>query len=217
MKIKQCPFCGSNRLYELQDNFKKCSSCKKKFSSRKLETDYTIIEFFCNNINANKCANILKINYRTVQNRYTLYRRLIANYLEEIYQSNIQDNSSYEEFYYFTDIQKAKKGKSLYDAINLIGFYSNRQIYTLLMPKLPRFGEDTDHKEFEQYLKWHKLYSRNSYKTPLSIFWKYLEENLKKYKGINEKNFFFYVKECEFKFNFLQNKQIEILKELYFK
>lgn len=217
MNTNKCPYCESSRLYNLQNNFKKCSSCKRKFSIKKLEKDYKIIDFFCNNINANRCAKLLDINYRTVQNRYIIFRKLIANYLEELHQSNPQDNSSYEEHYYFTQIQKIQKKKSLYDAINLIGFYSNRQIYTLLMPKLPKFSKEDDTKDFEKYLKWHKLYSANSYKTPLGVFWKYLEENMKKYKGVNEENFFFYLKEIEFKFNFLQNKQIEILKDLYFK
>ena len=217
MEIKNCPYCNSRHLYNLKEHFKKCSSCKKKFSLKKLETDYTIIDFFCNNINANKCAKILNINYRTVQNRYTLFRKLIANYLEDIYYNSIQDNSSYEEFYYFTNRKKVNKKRSLYDAINIIGFYSNKNIFTLLMPQLPKYNNENDSKEFEKYLKWHKIYSQNSYTTPLNIFWKYLEENLKKYKGINEENFFLYLKECEFKFNYLQNKQIEILKNIYFK
>jgi len=217
MEIKNCPYCNSRHLYNLKDNFKKCSSCKKKFSLKKINTDYTIIEFFSNNINANECAKTLGINYRTVQNRYTLFRKLIANYLEDCYYNSAQDNSSYEEFYYFTDRQKNNKKRSLYDAINIIGFYSNKKIFTLLMPQLPKYNNETDTKTFENYLKWHKIYSQNSYTTPLNVFWKYLEENLKKYKGINEENFFLYLKECEFKFNYLQNKQIEILKEIYYK
>lgn len=217
MELNLCPYCKSKRLYQLQDNYKKCSSCKKKLSPKKINTDFTIIEFFCNSINANKTAKILNINYRTVQNRYMLFRKLIANFLENEYYSSIRDNSSYEEFYYFTNRQKKGKKKSLYNAINIIGFYSNRKIYTLLMPKLKQFDNETDSKTYENYLKWHKLSSRDSYSTPLNVFWKYLEENLKKYKGVDEENFFYYLKECEFKFNYLQNKQIEILKELYFK
>lgn len=217
MEITHCPYCKSKRLYELKDDYKKCSSCHKKFSPRKIRTDYTIIEFFCNNISANKCAKALNINYRTVQNRYTLFRKLIANFLENEHYASIQDNSSYEEFYYFTDREKRKKKKSLYDAVNILGFYSNRKIFTLLMPKLPKYNTEEDNKIFERYLKWHKIYSANSYATPLNVFWKYLEENLKKYKGINEENFFYYLKECEFKFNYLHNKQIEILKEILYK
>lgn len=211
-----CPFCNSKRIYHLKDDFKKCSVCKKKFSPRKIETDLRTIELFCNNINANKCAKLLNVNYRTIQNRYTLFRKLIAYFLEEQHYSTIQDNSSYEEYYYFTNRQKKDKSRSLYEAINIIGFYSNKKVFTLLMPKLSRYDRGEDNKNFENYLKWHKIYSQYAYTTPLHIFWKYLEENLKKYKGVDEENFFYYLKECEFKFNYLQNKQIEILKELYY-
>lgn len=216
MSINKCPYCNHSRLYNLQDEYKKCASCLKKFSSKKLETDNTIIEFFCNSINANKTASILDVNYRTVQNRYTLFRKLIAAYLENEYYAKPRDNSSYEEFYYFTNRQKKNKRRSLYEAINIIGFYSDKKIYTLLMPKLPQYNNKNDNKTYENYLKWHRISSKDAYTTPLNVFWKYLEENLKKYKGVNEENFFYYLKECEFKFNYLQNKQIEILKELYF-
>ena len=105
MEVNQCPYCGSKNLYVLQDNYKKCSSCNKKFSLKKLQTDITIIEFFCNNINANRCAKILKLNYRTVQSRYILFRKLIAQYLEQEHYNSILGNSSYEEFYYFTNFK----------------------------------------------------------------------------------------------------------------
>ncbi|AXH12716.1 hypothetical protein [Halarcobacter bivalviorum] len=214
--IKRCPFCNNKHLYDLQDNYKKCSFCKRKFSVKKFETDINVIEFFCNQVSANKCAKLLNVNYRTIKNRYDLFRKLIANYLEDAYHSSIKDNSSYEEFYYFTDKQKKIKKKSLYNAINIIGFYSNEKIYTLLMPKLPVYNNEEDNKTFENFLRWHKVFSKDSYSTPLNIFWKYLEKNLRKYKGIDEENFFFYLKECEFKFNYLQNEQIKILKNLYF-
>ncbi len=214
MNITHCPFCQNKKLYLLQNDYIKCSSCHKKFSIKKLNTDYRVIELFCSNISANKCAKILGLNYRTIQSRYMLFRKIIALYLEELHYSMPIDNSSYEEFYYFTNNQKKDKKKSLYNAINIIGFYTNKKIFTLLMPKLPLYDNIEDTKTFEQYLKWHKIHSINAYSTPISIFWKYLEENLKKYKGVNEKNFFYYLKECEFKFNFLHNKQIEILKKL---
>lgn len=214
--IKRCPFCNNKHLYDLQEHYKKCSSCKKKFSLKKLEVDITVIEFFCNQISANRCAKLLNVNYRTIKNRYDLFRKLIANFLEEQYQESIKDHSSHEEFYYFTDKQKKEKKKSLYNAINIIGFYSNEKIYTLLMPKLPVYNNEDDNKTFENYLRWHRIFSIDSYSTPLSIFWKYLEKNLRKYKGVNEQNFFYYLKECEFKFNYLQNEQIKILKKLYF-
>jgi transposase len=217
MSLSVCPYCQNKRLYILQDDYRKCSYCKKKFSLKKVEMDIKAIEFFCNNINANKASKILKTNYRTVQNRYMFFRKLIAIYNEELHYNSVQDRSSYDEFYYFTNRQKAEKKRSLYEAINIIGFYSNKQIYTLLMPRLPNYNTQDDNKVYENYLKWHRISSKDSYTTPLKVFWRYLEENLKKYKGINEENFFYYLKECEFKFNNLQNKQMQILKELYLK
>lgn len=178
--------------------------------------DLKIIESFVSNINALECSKILKLNYRTVANKYQLFRQLIANYLQHLYENTPSSNSSYEEFYYFTQRQKEQPYKSLYDAINIIGFYTNGLVYTLLMPKLPKTNLIQEDKNFEKFLTWHKLQSLNAYATPLRVFWNYLEQNLKKYKGMKEENFFYYLKECEFKFNFLLNQQIAILKNLYF-
>lgn len=216
INISICPFCNHQKLYTLNNEYRKCQKCKKKFSLKKHDTDLKAIYYFCNSINANSTSKILKVNYRTMQNRYMLFRKLIASFLEDRYNNSIKDNTAYEEYYYFTSKHKNRKKRSLFDAISIIGFYSNKQIYTLLMPKLPKYSSSENSKDYEYYLRWHKLNSENAYKTPLNIFWKYLESNLKKYKGIDERNFFYYLKESEFKFNYLYNDQIEILKKLYF-
>ena len=46
--------------------------------------------------------------------------------------------------------------------------------------------------------------------------WKFLEKNLKKYKGVEEENFFFYLKECEFRFNYSKEEQLEIIENIYY-
>ncbi len=217
MKITNCPYCNSKTLYLLKDNYRKCKDCNKKFSLKKLQLDIQIIEAFCEDIPALQISNNLQINYRTVANRYDVFRRLIANYLEDIYHTSIQDSTSYEEFYYFNEKQLQKKHKSLYEAINIIGFYCNTRVYTLLMPSLPKLPLQELDENFEKYLKWHKLQSQNSYATPLKDFWKFLRKNLKKYKGITKDNFFFYLKECEFKYNFSKPICKALLKNIYFK
>ena len=95
-----------------------------------------------------------------------------------------------------------------------MGFYSNERVYTLLMPKIGKRAFDIED-GFIQYLNWNKIHSLNSHQTKLNEFWKFLEDNLKKYKGMNEDNFFYYLKESEFKFNYSKDEQIEILKNLY--
>ncbi|RXJ60847.1 hypothetical protein CRV04_02195 [Candidatus Marinarcus aquaticus] len=212
-----CPKCNMTHLYSLSNDYFKCASCKTKFSLKKQNMDCEVIHLFCSNINAQQSAQLLKVNYRTVANRYALFRKLIAKHAQEVYEQQIHTENSYEEHYYFTQRQKNRKRKSLYEAVNIIGFYSNQTIFTLLMPKLSKSALQEHDDSFERYLSWHKLQSQNAYKTPLKVFWAYLEQNLKKYKGISEENFFYYLKECEFKYNYVLHQQIEILKNLYFK
>ena len=83
------------------------------------------------------------------------------------------------------------------------------------MPKIGKRAFDIED-GFIQYLNWNKIHSLNSHQTNLNKFWKFLEDNLKKYKGMEEDNFFYYLKESEFRFNYSKDEQIEILKNLYF-
>lgn len=216
MNLTSCPFCKCVTLYLLKNDYFKCKACHKKFSPKKIQTDLAVIEYFCNDFHALQSSKDLKLNYRSVQNRYKLFRQLCVIYLEDIYQNSIQEHNAYEEYYYFTQRDKLKKSKSIYDAINIIGFYSNGKVYTLLMPPLPKLNQNTEDKSFEKYLQWHKLYLHDGYTSPLTEFWSFLDEKMKKYKGVSKQNFFYYLKECEFKYNFSKQQQKEILKEIYF-
>jgi len=209
----KCQNCDSTNFYTLKNNYIKCKKCAKKYSLKKLEKDKQILEAFCENKTALEISKELKVNYRTIKDRYDEYRYKISIYLEDTYNSSVKDYSEYEEYYYFKQKDKTKKKKSLYEAINIMGFYSNNRVYTLLMPKLPtsRFDED---KGFDEYLNWYKIHSKDSYKTNLYKFWQFLDENLTKYKGIKEEYFFYYLKECEFRFNYSKEEQLEILENL---
>jgi len=215
MKFNNCPFCHCPKLYTLKNSYLKCKECHRKFSPKKLELDLKIIDFFCDDYNALETSKVLKLNYRTVQNRFTLFRKLCTTYLDNLYQNSIVEKSSYEEHYFFTQKDKIKKSKSIYNAINIIGFYSNDIVFTLLMPPLPKPNDEFEDKSFEKYLKWHKIYSAENQTSVLREFWLFLDDSLKRYKGINPVNFIYYLKECEFKFNFSKNRQNAILKELF--
>ena len=209
-----CKNCKNQTFYTLADDYKKCKKCAKKYSLKKLKRDEDIINGFLQNITALELSKNLGLNYKTIKNRYDEIRAKIPQLLEDEYNSLPKDYSEYEEYYYFTQKQKSKNIKSLYEAINIIGFYSNEKVYTLLMPNLKHRRESLSGSEYEEYLNWHKIYSKESYKTKLYDFWKYLEENLKKYKGIEEAYFFYYLKECEFRFNYSKEEQLEILTNL---
>lgn len=211
-----CPNCKNRNFYNLANDYIKCTKCSKKLSLKKIAKDKLIIEKFCENKNALQSSKELKLNYKTIKDRFDLFRKKIAIFLENSYQDSIHDYSEYEEFYYFKQRGKSKKVKSLDEATNIIGFYSNQKVYTLLMPNIKYRTFATNDEDFFQYLLWYKLQSKNSHKTTLKLFWVFLEEELKKYKGVNEENFFYYLKECEFRFNYKKSEQIEILNSIYF-
>jgi len=210
-----CNNCKNNTFYTLANEYIKCKKCAKKYSLKKLKKDEDIIDGFLENKTALELSKELNLNYKTIKNRYNEIRYKLSQFLEFEYNSMPKDYSEYEEYYYFTQKQKATNVKSLYEAINIIGFYSNDKVYTLLMPNL-KHRRESNSEGFEEYLNWHRIYSKESYKTKLYDFWKYLEENLKRYNGISYENFFYYLKEYEFKFNYDKQNQEEILNKLFF-
>ena len=208
-----CQNCNNTTFYTLANDYIKCKTCAKKYSLKKLQKDDLIIIQFCENKNALKISKELELNYKTVKDRFDIFRKKIALFLEHEYNHSIKDYNEYEEFYYIKEREKKKKKKSLSESINIMGFYSNKKVYTLLMPKIGRRAFDIED-GFIQYLNWNKIHSLNSHQTNLNIFWKFLEDNLKKYKGVEEDNFFYYLKESEFKFNYKKDEQIKILRNL---
>jgi hypothetical protein len=205
-----CQNCNNTTFYTLANEYIKCKICAKKYSLKKLQRDKDIIIKFCENKNALETSKELNLNYKTIKDRFDIFRKKIAVFLEDEYNNSIKDYNEYEEFYYIKEREKKRKKKSLSQAINIMGFYSNEKIYTLLMPKIGNRAFDKED-GFIQYLNWNKIHSKNSHQTKLNEFWKYLEENLKKYKGVEEYNFFYYLKECEFRFNYDKNQQIDML------
>lgn len=208
-----CQNCNNTTFYTLANDYIKCKTCAKKYSLKKLQKDDLIIIKFCENKNALQVSKELEVNYKTIKDRFDIFRKKIALFLEHEYNNSIHDYNEYEEFYYIKEREKKKKKKSLSESINIMGFYSNKKVYTLLMPKIGRRAFDIED-GFIQYLNWNKIHSLNSHQTNLNIFWKFLEDNLKKYKGFEEDNFFYYLKESEFKFNYTKDEQIEILRNL---
>lgn len=210
-----CQNCNNTTFYTLASDYIKCKTCAKKYSLKKLQKDDLIIIQFCENKNALEVSKELEVNYKTIKDRFDVFRKKIALFLENEYNNSIHDYNEYEEFYYIKEREKKKKKKSLSEAINIMGFYSNEKVYTLLMPKIGKRAFDIED-GFIQYLNWNKIHSLNSHQTNLNKFWKFLEDNLKKYKGVEEDNFFYYLKESEFRFNYSKDEQIKILKNLYF-
>jgi len=219
-----CPFCNSRHLYSVTSTSMKCSTCKRKYSLKKLELDFRVLEFFCEDKSALTCKENLGINYKSVKDRYEHFRNLILLHVEKKYNENDSRFSEYDE-YYFLPKNKRGKVKHLFEAIGVLGMVYNDLIYTLLMPDQFAHLNNTDFsnkdvnfaylKEYSKYLNRHKIMHFEKFDSPLIKFWIYLEAKLLKYKGIDHDNFIYYLKECEFKFNYPKDEQTEIIWDLW--
>ncbi|QOY52773.1 transposase [Candidatus Sulfurimonas baltica] len=216
----KCIYCNNEKLYKLKSAQFKCSKCKKKFSPKRVEKDLSIIESFCENLSINQTSKKLSINYVSVKNRYELFRRLIANHLEESYRDKTV--IEYDEYIYLPKSKKKIK-ENIFDAQNFLTFHYEDKVYNLLMTKLNihknQFLDDgvgdAYFKEFSKFMMYNKISKTQKRENIITKFWLFFEDSILKYKGIKDENFFYYLKEIEFKFNYEFEEQIEILIDLY--
>lgn len=217
----KCPYCDSPNSYFLKTGQHKCTRCKRKFSPEKILLDQKIIEFFCEEYSANKLSKELSLNYVTIKKRYELFRSLIAKYLEDQY--NKFSSSEYDEYIYLPKSKKKVK-ENIFDSYNFLTFtYNETKVYNLLMPNLHRYKsqfindglEEVYFKEFSKFMMFNKIAKTKRKENTITRFWNFFEDSILKYKGVDNENFFFYLKECEFRFNYTKDEAKEILLHLY--
>lgn len=216
----KCIYCNNKKLYQLKSEQLKCSNCKKKFSIKKIEKDLKIIECFCNDLNINETSKKLDINYVTVKKRYDLFRQLIASRLEDEFKDKTV--IEYDEYIY---LEKSKRDikENIFDAQNFLTFHYDDKIYNLLMQNLNMYknqfmddgADEAYFKEFSKYMMFNKISKIQKKDNLITKFWIFFEKSILKYKGVRHENFFYYLKEIEFKFNYEQSLQKEILTDLY--
>ncbi|WP_310441720.1 transposase [Sulfurimonas sp.] len=218
--VMKCIYCNNKKLYQLKSGQLKCSNCKKKFSVKKIEKDLKIIECFCNDLNINEVNKKLDINYVTVKKRYDLFRQLIASRLEDEFKDKTV--IEYDEYIY---LEKSKRDikENIFDAQNFLTFHYDDKIYNLLMQNLNMYknqfmddgADEAYFKEFSKYMMFNKISKIQKKENLITKFWIFFEKSILKYKGVRHENFFYYLKEIEFKFNYEKGEQKEILTDLY--
>ncbi|NOX15734.1 MAG: IS1595 family transposase [Epsilonproteobacteria bacterium] len=216
----RCPKCNSIKLYKLKSKQLKCSTCRAKFSPARIHRDLSVIKIFCDNFTINQASIKLGLNYVTIKNRYEIFRKLVANFLEDKYQD--KKVIEYDEYIY---LEKSKKkiDENIFDAQNFLTFHYKDKIYNLLMPNLNRYknqflsdGMDKAYfNEFSKFMMLNKIAKIQNRENLITKFWIFFEKSITKYKGIKNDNFFYYLKEIEFKFNYTKEEQENILKNLY--
>ena len=214
--LMECIFCNNKKLYRLKSEQLKCSSCKRKFSPKKIARDKEIINCFCNDLPINRCAKKLNLNYITVKSRYELFRKFISAFLEKEYQH--KETIEYDEYIYLSKNKKKIK-ENIFEAQNFLTFNYEEKVYNILMPNLNRYKnqflsdglDEAYFKEFSKFMMFNKIAKTNKKENIITRFWEFFEESILKYKGIDNENFFYYLKECEFKFNYTKKMQQELL------
>jgi len=221
--LTECIYCH-NFVYHLQDGRIKCSKCHKKTAKNKINKVITLIQGFVNNESALQLSQRLSISYVSVQNFYEKLRVISAKISEKEYEKVRNKECEYEEYFYLEHSKKFQK-ESIFDAHNFLTFDYKGHIYTLLMPSLQQYKkqfiqdsvEGVYIDQFKKFKRESRIIKVSQHHNNIVAFWEYLEQSTKKYKGISNESFIYFLKEFEFKYNHTKEKAIDLLIECYFK
>ncbi|NPA73435.1 MAG: transposase [Epsilonproteobacteria bacterium] len=215
----KCKYCENETFYTLKNGYLKCKVCKRKFSPKKIEKELNILECFCKGLNALECSNKTSLNYLTVKKRYDLFRKKIALFCEENFQG--KEVIEYDEYIYLEKSKKKEQSK-IFDAVDFLTFHYENKIYNLLLPSLNKYKNEllsdgidqAYYKEFSNFMMFNKISKLQKRENLIVKFWNFFENEIVKYKGVKRENFFYYLKECEFRFNYDEKSRFEIIKGL---
>ncbi len=212
----KCKYCNNGTFYVLKNGYLKCKKCGKKFSPNKIQRRQKVIKCFCEDLTALECSKKTVLNYITVKKLYDDFRKDIATLLEK----DFQDKAvlEYDEYIYLEKSKKRDK-KYIFDAVDFLTFHYNKSIYNLLMPNLNKYknellndgADKAYYKEFSGFMMFNKISKLQKRNNLIVKFWNFFENEITKYKGIKKENFFYYLKEIEFKFNYSKKEQRKIL------
>ena len=202
--------------------------------SRKVQLK--LLEFFVLEVTARSAADVLDLQANTVALFYRKVRELIVEQAatnEELLGGEVEVDESY-----FGGVRKGKRGRGALGKVPVFGLLKRGgKVYvvpipdakaTTLMPIIRKkiqpdsivytdtFGSycGLDVSEFHHSRINHsKLFAdRQNHINGIENFWNQAKRVLRKYNGIPRQNFFLFLKECEFRFNYGSPKeQLKIL------
>src|SRR4030042_3116831 len=232
---RKCIFCNKYGLYKLADKRVKCKHCNKKYSLQKVRKDLQILYYFYLEISARKAANELEINYNVVHRKFMYFRKCIAEYCNnearKLYGELELDES------YFGGKRKGKRGRGANNKAIVFGILERKgRVYTIIVPNVSKetlmyaienktkkgsvFYTDgwKSYNSLEQYGKHNvirhdkdEFAKEKNHINGIEGFWSYAKERFHKYHGISKKNYPFYLKEMEFRFNHRNDNVYKLL------
>lgn len=225
LRGNKCIFCSSYGLYKLGDRRVKCRHCKRKYSLSKIRKELDILYHFYLDVSARKTAKALGISYTSVWNRFMQYRYMMAKHLHEQFKELSGEIEMDES--YFGGKRKGKRGRGAHNKAIVFGILErNGRVYTAVVPNVKAktlmqeitaktrkgsvFYTDAfrSYKSVIFYGKHEKidhdktLVEYNRHINGIEGFWSFAKERFMKYHGINRDNYYWYLKEMEFRFNY---------------
>jgi len=192
-----CIYCNHYNLYKLSNGYFKCAKCKRKFSPKKIERKAKILKGFLDQLTPAQIHKKYSISYATIVKEIKTIRKVIAQICEKEFLKK-EEISELEEYLYIPSSLK-KDSDSIYKAQNFLTIDYGGKVYNLLLSKMQNYSQLTP-KEINSMFNQSRIIKINK-KIKIKEFWEFFEEFIKKFKGVSEEEFFYYLKEAEFRFN----------------
>jgi len=213
----RCIYCQNKKTYLPNNGQVKCAVCKRKYSPKKLARQAHITEAFLDNCSATQCAKELHLHYNTVQNYYMHLRKAITLYADARYQENTHLVNEFDEYLYLPK-SITHFDDNIHKMEHFITFAYHDRVYNIMMPTIERYELDMDSKsekkKLSKFLRFNKVSKLQNAQNPITRFWDFFEDFILLYKGISKEQFIYYLKEAEFRFNYSEEEQKEILSSM---
>ncbi len=199
----KCIYCEHSYTYILNNNQRKCTKCKRKFSLKKLEREEKLKQCFIKGMNATKASKETKMHIGTIQKWYDKFRKEIAFKSDIIYQQNSHNITGYDEYLYLPKSLKIEE--NIHKLQHFLTLSYDEKVYNLMMPTIDCYNIDTENaqggKLLLKYLNFNKVAKLSKAQNTITEFWEYFETFILQYKGVSNEQFIFYLKEAEWRFN----------------
>lgn len=201
-----------------------------------------LLEFFVLEVTARSAADLLGIQYNSAILFYHKIRLVIEHHLTLEAHTLFDGEIEFDESY-FGGVRKGKRGRGAAGKTAVFGLLKrNGKVYTVvvndvksktLMPiiaskikpdsivytdSLPSYNaldvSDFKHFRINHSKEFSDKVNRQNHINGTPNFWSQAKRVLRKYNGIDKKNFHLFIKECEFRFNYgAPSNQLKVLKK----